>query len=219
MLCRPFAVSGTGGERWRATAKANEERLVLRGARGAATAHAARRSDWTKAMADAFVETLADTCNVTLAAAAIGRSISNVYQWRAKDASFRAAWDRALAMGYSRLELMLLERALHGVEKVVVARDGTSSGDARISRPRRADAAAGCTARPRRWPRKAIDGREHDEACERIIAKLERLKQRDAAAEASDAIETKGAGARLAVIRRALARCAAIRGGLKARAR
>ncbi|MCY7398300.1 MAG: hypothetical protein LH466_05620, partial [Sphingomonas bacterium] len=37
------------------------------------------------------------------------------------------AWDRALAVGYSRLELMLLERALHGVEKVVVARDGSSS--------------------------------------------------------------------------------------------
>ena len=202
-----------------AGAKANEDRLVLSGYRGVPQRRTGRQSDWTVAMADRFVETLADTCNVTLAAAAVGRSISNVYRWRGKDASFRAAWDRALAVGYSRLELMLLERALHGVEKVVVARDGTSSVMREYP-----DRVALTLLRMHRetaaMAEESIDGREHDEACERIIAKLGRLKQRDAAAAAaSDAIEIKGAGARLAVIRRALARCAAIRGGLKARAR
>ncbi len=39
---------------------------------------------------------VADTCNVTLAAASIDCSIANVYKWRGKDAAFRAAWDRAL---------------------------------------------------------------------------------------------------------------------------
>jgi hypothetical protein len=47
-----------------------------------------RRSDWTQAMGERFVETLADTCNVTLAAASIGRSIPNVDKWRAKNALF-----------------------------------------------------------------------------------------------------------------------------------
>lgn len=191
--------------------------LCLRG--GASPKRATgRRSDWTKTMSDRFVETLADTCNVTLAAASIGRSITNVYKRRGKDASFRAAWDRALAVGYSRLEIMLLERALHGVEKVVVARDGTSSVMREYP-----DRVALTLLRMHRdtaaMAEESTDGREHDEACERIIAKLGRLKARDGAAEAADGIETKGAGARLAAIRRALARCAAIRGGLKARGR
>ena len=194
------------------------KKLVLGGYRGAPQRRAGRRSDWTKAMADRFVETLADTCNVTLAAASVGRSMSNIYKWKAKDASFRAAWDQALAVGYSRLELMLLERALHGVEKVVVARDGTSTVmrdypdrvALTLLRMHRESAALA---------EESVDGREHDEACARIIAKLGRLKERDAGGEEPKRIETKGAGARLAYIRSALLRCAVIRGGLKARAR
>ncbi len=178
---------------------------------------AGRRSDWTQKMANQFIETLADTCNVTLAAASIGRSIANVYKWKGKDASFRAGWDRALAVGYSRLELMLLERALHGVEKVVVARDGTSSVMREYP-----DRVALTLLRMHRetaaMAEESVDGREHDEACERIIAKLSRLKERDAGAEEQKEIETKGAGARVAYIRGALKRCAMIRLGLKARA-
>jgi hypothetical protein len=180
-----------------------------------------RRSDWTRKMADQFVETLADTCNVTLAAAAIGRSIANVYKWRGKDAAFRASWDRALAIGYSRLELMLLERALHGIEKVVVARDGASSVMREYP-----DRVALTLLRMHRetaaMAEESVDGREHDEACERIIAKLSRLKERDAAEDANATsagqagIETKRAGARRAFIRTALMRCGAIRAGLKA---
>jgi len=188
-----------------------------------------RRSDWTQKMSEQFVETLADTCNVTLAAASIGRSIANVYKWKGKDASFRAAWDRALAVGYSRLELMLLERALHGVEKVVVARDGTSSVMREYP-----DRVALTLLRMHRetaaMAEESVDGREHEEACARIIGKLSRLKDRDARKVREDApeneqggVETKGAGARLAFIRSALTRCsvirgALIRGGYKARA-
>ncbi len=160
-------------------------------------------------MANQFIETLADTCNVTLAAASIGRSIANVYKWKGKDASFRASWDRALAVGYSRLELMLLERA--------VARDGTSSVMREYP-----DRVALTLLRMHRETAaiadESVDGREHDEACERIIAKLGRLKERDAGSEEQKGIETKGAGARLAYIRGALMRCAMIRLGLKARA-
>lgn len=191
-----------------------------RGAAGALHLHggarprrvAGRRSDWTQAMGERFVETLADTCNVTVAAASIGRSIANVYKWRAKDATFRANWDRALAVGYSRLELMLLERALHGVEKVVTTRDGTSAVMREYP-----DRVALTLLRMHRetatMAGESIDGRDHEEACARIIAKLERLKDRDAGA-----LEIKGAGARLAIIRSAFLRCGVIRRGLQARA-
>lgn len=94
--------------------------------RGGATPKrtAGRASDWTPQMVEQFVETIADSCNVTLAARTIGRSMTNVYRHRSRDATFRRQWEQALAIGYSRLELMLLERALHGVEKVVVLKDG-----------------------------------------------------------------------------------------------
>ncbi len=201
-------------------------KLVLGGYRGSPQRRTGRRSDWTQKMSEQFVETLADTCNVTLAAASIGRSIANVYKWKGKDASFRAAWDRALAVGYSRLELMLLERALHGVEKVVVARDGTSSVMREYP-----DRVALTLLRMHRetaaLAEESVDGREHEEACDRIIARLERLKDRGAggaaredggkdAKEAGDGIETKGAGARLAFLRGALNRSAAIRSALRA---
>ena len=194
--------------------------LVLSHYRGSPQRRTGRRSDWTRKMSDQFCETLADTCNVTLAAASIGRSISNVYKWKGKDASFRAAWDAALAMGYSRLELMLLERALHGVEKTVVARDGTATVMREYS-----DRVALTLLRMHRetaaMAEESVDGREHEEACARIIAKLGRLKHRDApgdgSGEGSAEVETKSAGARLAFIRAALMRCAVIQRALQAR--
>ncbi len=95
---------------------ASAKRLTVRG--GALPKRVvARRNDWTPKMAEQFIEALADSCNVTLAAKAIGRSLTNVYRRRMRDANFRSAWEEALAIGYSRLEMMLLERALHGVEK------------------------------------------------------------------------------------------------------
>ena len=223
-LCRPFAVlacaglrRSRGGRGGFGVGKAGKA-LTLSAHRNGPQQRAGRRSDWTRKMGEQFCETLADTCNVTLAAGAIGRSIGNVYKWRAKDATFRAGWDQALAMGYSRLEMMLLERALHGVEKVVVARDGTSS----VMREYPDRVALTLLRMHRDSAAQAVDsgdGREHDEACERIIARLGRLKQRDAAADGAGVVETKGAGARLAYIRAALARCAAARvaaGGLAA---
>lgn len=138
-----------------------------------------RPSDWTEAMAERFVEMLADTCNVTLAAKAINRSVANIYKHRAKDATFRAAWDQALATGYARLEMMMLERALHGVEKVVVARDGTTTVMREYS-----DRVALTLLRMHRdsaaLAERDIDQNEdYRAACERIITRLERLKERE----------------------------------------
>lgn len=173
--------------------------LALGKYRGHAQKRTGRPSDWTVAMADRFCEVLADSCNVTLAAAAIGRSISNIYKQRSKNASFRTAWDAALAMGYSRLELMLLERALHGVEKTVTKADGTTTVMREypdrvaltLLRLHRDNAAIAD---------QTVDDAEFEEARDRIMARLERLRER------KSGVETKAASGPVTLIRWGLGR-------------
>ena len=179
-----------GFGRTRSRVKAPKDGLVLTEQAGVPRQRARRPDDWTRAMADAFVAKLAETCNVTLAAQVIGRSISNVYKRRAKDAGFRAAWDEAVAIGYSRLELMMLRRALIGTEKVVRLKNGES----RIMRSY-PDRIALALLRQHRETA-AIAGEElnedHAEACARIVARLKRLRERDA--EEASAGEGASAG-------------------------
>lgn len=173
-------------------------KLVLGASRVGPQRRGGRKSDWTEKMADRFVEELADTCNVTLAAKAIRRSIGNIYKQRAQNATFRAAWDQALAIGYSRLEMMMLERALHGVEKKVVARDGTTTVMRQYS-----DRVALTLLRMHRESVAIADdatdqSEEYRAACERIMARLERLKERETGDGGSEnggggEIETKAA--------------------------
>lgn len=84
-----------------------------------------RENEWTKAKEQAFLMTLSETCNVTLAAEAAGMSTSSAYARRKKVAAFRAGWAEAIAAAYQRLELVMLDRALNGTEKIVVRRDGS----------------------------------------------------------------------------------------------
>ncbi len=130
-----------------ASSGASGKGLVLRG--GATPKRvAARSNEWTPRMAEQFVETLAETCNVTLAAKAIG---------------------------YSRLEMMLLERALHGVEKVVVAKDGTSS--VMTEYPDRVALTLLRLHRERVTnSEQPIDEQEYVEARDRILARIERIR-------------------------------------------
>ena len=161
-----------------------------------------RKSDWTEAKAAKFIQVLADGCNVSLAARAIKRSVGSVYGQRTKDAAFRAQWDQALTIGYARLEMMMLERALHGVEKAVKL----SNGESRIMREYN-DRVALALLRHHRDSVGAIEGRQDDEdyqeACERIIEKLARLRERDLG---GSPLERKGVPDRLRLI--ALALCA-----------
>ena len=48
-----------------------------------------------------------------------------VYRRRKMDAGFRAACIEAIGMAYHRLELVLLERAFAGTEKVIRRKDGS----------------------------------------------------------------------------------------------
>jgi hypothetical protein len=128
-------------------------------------------------MVEQFVEALADSCNVTLAAKAIGRSPSSVYRYRERDATFRRQWVQAVAIGYSRLELMLLERALHGVEKVVVLKNGGQS----VMRDYDNRAALALLRMHRDGVAAAeqpIAEQEYAEARDRILARIERIRAR-----------------------------------------
>ena len=105
--------------------------LLLEGRKRVRKIAPSRRS-WTKAKERAFIAALAESCNVKLAAKTAGVSASAIYVRRSRDASFRRAWDQALSAGYAQLEMMMLERALHGVEKTIVAEERRDPGDARI---------------------------------------------------------------------------------------
>jgi hypothetical protein len=157
--------------------------LVLESGKRVRKARPSHRS-WTPAKQRAFLEALAASCNVKLAARKAGVSTSRAYVRRANDASFRAGWDRALATGFAQLEMMLLERALHGVEKKVIARDGTTTIMREYS-DRTALALLRMHRENARFDDESVEDREWQEARERIVERLERLREQGG-------VETKG---------------------------
>ncbi len=105
-------------------------------------------------------------------------SLSYAYKKRAADAGFRASWTEAVAVAFQRLELMLLDRAFNGTEKLVRRRDGaeermTEYSDRlrlallKIHRETAAEAEI-------ELPAETVD-----EIRERLVQKLKRLKARN----------------------------------------
>jgi hypothetical protein len=142
------------------------------------------RRDWTKAKADRFLAVLAATCNVSEACRRGKVSMTVVYRHRKKDAWFRAAWLEAIDQAYQRLEMVLLDRAFNGTERVTIRRDGSEE-------------------RMREYPNhlglqllrmhrdtmieandNQIEPDDIDEIRERLVRKLQRMKKRDEAEEA-----------------------------------
>lgn len=80
---------------------------------------------WTRAKERKFLVVLGDTCNVKLASEEAGVSPQRAYDRRKTHAAFRAGWTEAIGIAYARLELILLDRALNGIEKIVKRRDGS----------------------------------------------------------------------------------------------
>src|SRR3546814_11540216 len=76
----------------------------------------ARKGGFTAAARRTFLDALAATCNVTLAARAAGFPVRTCYRWRHQPAAFAEAWQEALAIGYDRLETALLGYALACVQ-------------------------------------------------------------------------------------------------------
>ena len=63
-----------------------------------------------------FLDALAVTCNISKAAAFAGVHPTTVYKTRAKDAIFAEQWVAAMAIGYDRLEALVLEHGGAGAD-------------------------------------------------------------------------------------------------------
>jgi len=137
----------------------------------------ASKRSCTKSKQQDFLTTLAETCNVTVSAQAAGISISHAYNLRKKDAAFRAGWLEAMGVAYSRLELVLLDRAFNGTEKVITRKDGGEDRMLEYSNQ------LGLTLlKMHRDTAKEADAdvpeQDASELRERLVRKLERLRKR-----------------------------------------
>jgi hypothetical protein len=156
---------------------ARRKELTLVAARKPQLKKRAKR-DWSKAKGAKFLAVLGETCNVSEACRRSGVPMTVAYRRRKMDAGFRAQWNEQIAIGYQRLEAVLLERAFNGTEKIVTRKDG---GEERV----------------REYPNHialqllkmhretAIEADyeppsdDIDEIRERLIRKFQRLKKRD----------------------------------------
>jgi hypothetical protein len=82
---------------------------------------APRADGWTAEKQRAFIEALADTGSVPLAAKSVGMGVEGAYRLRRRaDASaFAAAWDAAYGVMTQRLTDAAFARAIHGVANPV----------------------------------------------------------------------------------------------------
>ena len=119
----PIALVEIGVAGGRRGSKAKSELMLVAGERP--QIRKAQHRNWSKEKETKFLTRLADTCNVTLAAQEAGVSSSSAYKRRKDNAAFRAAWLEAISTAYQRLELVLLDRAFNGTEKVVKRANGS----------------------------------------------------------------------------------------------
>lgn len=66
-----------------------------------------------------FLETLAETCNITRSCQAAGLGRSAVYAWRRDDVGFDADWKDALEIAGDALQDEAVRRAVEGVDRPV----------------------------------------------------------------------------------------------------
>ena len=71
----------------------------------------ARVRQWSPRVEERFLATLAATCNVKAACAAVGMSAASAYNHRGRWPRFAERWDAAVEEGYVRLELGLIHAA------------------------------------------------------------------------------------------------------------
>lgn len=162
---------------------ADKSKLILVGGAKPQKRKASGRG-YSKPRASAFLTVLAETCNVSEACRRSGLPMTVAYRRRKNDAAFRAGWLDAIATAYRRLELVLLERAFNGTEKLIKRRDGSEErmreySDAlglNLLKLHQASAAEAEVELPQA---------DADEVRERLIAKLKRLRQRFEAEDAA----------------------------------
>lgn len=86
---------------------------------------------WSAVRQRLFIETLAETGVVHMAAKAAGLSARSAYSLRIRSAAFAAAWDAAQQLAVGRLSALAFDRAIHGrIEQVY--HDGQLIGEKRV---------------------------------------------------------------------------------------
>ncbi len=92
----------------------------------AAPALRLRADGWTPETQQAFIESLAQSGCVRQAAASVNRAVSGLYRLRAREDAhaFRAAWDAALGLAYTRLHEIAMDRIRNGLEQRTFDSDG-----------------------------------------------------------------------------------------------
>lgn len=73
---------------------------------------------WSEEAEEIFFDALAASCNVCLAASEAGYATPTVYRQRQRRPDFAARWDAALAQGYARLEMGLVQAAVDSIDGV-----------------------------------------------------------------------------------------------------
>lgn len=140
------------------------------------------RRDWSIAKAASFLTALADTCNVSEACRQAGVSMTVVYRRRKMDAAFRAGWIEAIGLAYHRLELVLLNRIFNGTEKLIRRKDG--SEERMLEYPNQLGLQLLKMHRETAVESEAeFTPEEANEIRERLIRKLQRLRERNARGE------------------------------------
>lgn len=90
-----------------------------------------RLAGWSAARQRCFLENLAETGSVHLAADAARLSARSAYRLRTRSPAFAAAWDAALQLSVGRLSAIVFDRAIHGrIEQIY--RDGDLVGERRV---------------------------------------------------------------------------------------
>jgi hypothetical protein len=79
-----------------------------------------KRAKITQRKEKCFLEVLAESGNVTVAAQAGGVSRSRMYERRQEDEAFAKAWEEAEQIAADRLEREARRRAVEGVEEPLV---------------------------------------------------------------------------------------------------
>jgi len=86
---------------------------------------------WSAMRQRLFIETLAETGSVHVAARSAGLSARSAYALRVRSAPFAAAWDASQQLAVGRLSALAFDRAIHGrVEQVF--HEGDLVGEKRI---------------------------------------------------------------------------------------
>ena len=139
-------------------------------------------SRWSKSAEERFLEELTASANVARAAAAAGFSAAAIYKRKLRDQHFASGWDAAIAVGRSRLEAHLIVAAERSFdpEGLPVAEGAPQvSVTEAIAILKHKPAAAASTSEWECDNEFGMSKQQGEELREKIIDKLERVRERD----------------------------------------